>query len=71
MLAAGGTVIWTRGWFGDDDLRPTIRRWFLQTGLTEVSFDGEPERFGVGVARCTTTSVAATSKTSRLFTFAR
>lgn len=51
MLADGGTVIWTRGWFGDEDLRPTIRRWFVDAGLTEVAFDGPPERFGVGVAR--------------------
>ena len=51
MLAAGGTVIWTRGWFAVEDLRPTIRRWFLDAGLNEISFDGEPERFGVGVAR--------------------
>jgi hypothetical protein len=52
LLAPGGTVIWTRGRReGDDDLRPVIRRWFAEAGLTEVAFDGAPETFGVGVAR--------------------
>ena len=31
------------------DLRPAIRRWFEEVALTEVSFDGHPESFGVGV----------------------
>ena len=73
MLTAGGTVIWTRGWFGDEDLRPTIRRWVAETGLTEVAFDGEPERYGVGVARSRTDrpSGAVVPTTTRLFTFIR
>lgn len=52
LLAPGGTVIWTRGRREeDDDLRPVVRRWFTEAGLTEVAFDGAPEAFGVGVAR--------------------
>ena len=27
------------------------RGWFVDAGLREVAFDGEPESFGVGVAR--------------------
>jgi hypothetical protein len=49
-------VLWTRGSFADDDLRPTIRRWFADEGLAEVSFDGERERYRVGVARWPATS---------------
>ncbi len=51
MLAAGGTVIWTRGRYQGTDLRPVVRGWFTDAGLTELTFDGEPEPFGVGVAR--------------------
>jgi hypothetical protein len=70
MVAQGGTVIWTRGWFPDEDLRPTIRRWFVEAGLTEVSFDGDPERFGVGVARITSYKPSQFSA-ARLFHFIR
>ena len=73
MLTVGGTVIWTRGWFADDDLRPTIRRWFADEGLAEVAFDGEPERYGVGVARSLGTPPAqrVDANTTRLFRFIR
>ncbi|MGH9270531.1 MAG: SAM-dependent methyltransferase [Ilumatobacteraceae bacterium] len=71
MLAAGGTVIWTRGWFAHEDLRPTIRGWFLDAGLSEISFDGEPERFGVGVARGGKMLPCTQRTPSRLFTFTR
>ena len=71
MLAAGGTVIWTRGWFAHDDLRPMIRRWFTETGLTEVSFDGDPERFGVGVARSAAIHPKVRPSSMRLFSFIR
>ena len=69
MLAAGGTVIWTRGWFAHEDLRPTIRRWFTEAGLTEVAFDGDPERFGVGVARSATNHPTSPPNNLRLFSF--
>ena len=71
MLAAGGTVIWTRGWFAHQDLRPTIRRWFTEAGLTEVAFDGDPERFGVGVAQSATNHPTTPPNNMRLFSFIR
>ena len=52
MVAEGGYVIWTRG-KGRVDRRPEVRRWFLDAGMPEVSFDGAPEPYGVGVNRIT------------------
>jgi hypothetical protein len=71
MVARGGTVIWTRGRHDDTDLRPVIRGWFVDVGLEEVAFDGEPERFGVGVARARADAPRAAAATlpDRLFTF--
>jgi hypothetical protein len=71
ILAAGGTVIWTRGRFGSEDLRPSLRRWFTEAGLTEVAFDGDPERFGVGVARAPAGGPSALPSDTRLFSFVR
>lgn len=71
MLAPNGTVIWTRGRFGDHDLRPAIRRWFVDAGLAEESFDGDPERYGVGVARAGDRPPPLRSDDDRLFTFTR
>lgn len=34
LLLPSGTVIWTRGRFGDQDLRPAIRGWFQEVDLT-------------------------------------
>ena len=48
LLAEGGYVIWTRG-ASDPDRRPEVRSWFRTAGLDEISFDGAPETFGVGV----------------------
>lgn len=48
LLAEGGYVIWTRG-VSVPDRRPEVRSWFRGAGLAEVSFDGAPETFGVGV----------------------
>ncbi len=70
LLTAGGTVIWTRGRFDDEDLRPVIRRWFTEVGLDEVAFDGDPEPFGVGVARAPADLPATPLTATRLFTFA-
>jgi hypothetical protein len=44
------TVIWTRG-RKPPDLRATVRGWFGEHGFEELSFQGEPEPFGVGVHR--------------------
>jgi hypothetical protein len=70
MVAPGGTVIWTRGWFANDEMRPTIRTWFAEAGLEEVSFDHEPKGYDVGVARSTVAPVDRGSP-ERLFTFIR
>jgi hypothetical protein len=50
LLPEGGCVIWTRG-ASEPDRRPELRSWFREAGLAEVSFDGAPETFGVGVNR--------------------
>ena len=71
MLASHGTVIWTRGWHAGDDLRPTVRRWFVEAGLSELAFDGEPERFGVGVVRAGGEPPTAQHVDDRLFRFLR
>jgi hypothetical protein len=51
MVTAGGVVIWTRGGHEPDDPRPEVRRWFVEAGMPEVSFDGPPNSYGVGVNR--------------------
>jgi hypothetical protein len=54
LCAKDATVIWTRGRF-EADLTPTIRRWFVEAGFTELSFvtiDGSTK--SVGVHRLTT-----------------
>ncbi len=48
LVAKGGYVIWTRG-ASDPDRRPEVRSWFVAAGLQEVTFDGAPEPYGVGV----------------------
>ena len=51
LCAAGATVIWTRGGF-EPDLRPAIRRWFLEAGFDEVAYEaGGERRWGVGANR--------------------
>jgi SAM-dependent methyltransferase len=67
LLAPGGHVIWTCG-AADPDLRPAIRQLFVDTGLPELSFDGHPENFGVGLNHLATTP---TTLPPRLFTFLR
>lgn len=55
LLAPGSLVIWTRG-ASEPDRRSDVRRWFVASGFDEVSFDGAPESFGVGVNRLGSTS---------------
>jgi hypothetical protein len=50
LLAAGGTVIWTRG-TRDPDITPRLRGWFAEAGVEETSFvtgrrPGRPVRDG-------------------------
>lgn len=71
MLAPGGLVIWTRGRCDGPDLRPAVRRWVVEAGLEEVAYDGEPELFGVGVARSGPSTPTEATLPDRLFTFLR
>jgi SAM-dependent methyltransferase len=48
LVRGGGRVIWTRG-RSDPDMRPVVRGLFHEAGLPELSFNGDPEDFGVGV----------------------
>lgn len=51
ICRTGATVIWTRH-RRPPDLTPTIRRWFVETELTEVQFDCSPQSENtVGVNR--------------------
>lgn len=70
MLTRGGSVIWTRGRFADQDLRPQIREWFEEEGFTESAFDSEPTGYGVGVHRITS-QLPVTPVPDRLFSFVR
>ena len=69
VLASAGTVIWTRGAF-EVDLRPQIRQWFRDNGMTEIAFDAEPRGYGVGVNRLATAGESRPLP-DRLFTFVR
>jgi hypothetical protein len=68
LLAKGGYVIWTRG-ASDPDRRPEVRSWFRAAGLAEVSFDGAPETFGVGVNQRLSGPDRQHRLPSRLFSF--
>lgn len=67
MVLLGGYVIWTRGGGPPVDRRPEVRRWFIDAGMEEVSFDGEPEKYGVGVNHIIVPRGAMPD--GRLFTF--
>lgn len=70
MLRPGGTAIWTRGAF-EVDIRPLVRAWFVEAGLEEIAFDGEPEGYGVGVARKPLDFGEPAALPERLFSFVR
>ena len=70
MLAPGGVVVWTRGVVDGVDLRQEVRTWFRAAGLDEVAFDGDPELYGVGVARGGA-AIGTARLPARLFTFVR
>lgn len=67
MVFQGGYVIWTRGGGPPVDHRPEVRRWFIEAGMPECSFDGEPEKYGVGVNHIITNR--GLMPEGRLFTF--
>lgn len=70
LVSPGGFVIWTRGG-SEPDRRAEVRRWFRSAGLEEVTFEGAPERYGVGLnRRLQAAPVSAVHQASdRLFTF--
>lgn len=70
IVRPGGRVIWTRGHRAGRDMRPVIRRWFLEAGFEELSFDSEPVGFGVGVHQLVAPD-AAVAVPDRLFSFRR
>jgi hypothetical protein len=70
MLTPGGAAIWTRGAFHDRDLRPQVKRWFIEAGFVEITFESEPQGYGVGVNR-TTPDAAGQPLPAQLFAFNR
>ncbi len=70
LLRPGGTVIWTRGG-GEPDRRPEVRSAFIERGFDELSFDGAPELFGVGVSRLVRPARSGPGLGEPLFRFTR
>lgn len=71
LVSADAHVIWTRGrGDGGDDPRDEVRRWFVDAGMPEISFDGAPETYGVGVNRVPRPATTSPGD-DRLFTFVR
>jgi microcompartment protein CcmK/EutM len=70
-LTPGGSVVWTRH-RRDPDLTPTVRRWFLDAGLEEVSFES-PDGFVLSVGRhrrpASDATVTPFDPDAQLFTF--
>ena len=67
LCAPGATVIWTRGALRFD-LRPTIRKWFIEAGFEEVGFTASESGWGVGANRMVV-APQPYRKGIRLFTF--
>jgi hypothetical protein len=68
LLAAGGTVVWTRH-RGEPDITPRLRAWFEQAGVTETAFitrRGDEWSVGAGVRHADPEPLAPAE---RLFTF--
>jgi hypothetical protein len=71
LLAAGGTVVWTRH-RREPDLTPTIRKWFSELGFVEIGFTSPgPNRFAVGTHRLVGEARAFEAGDAPLFTFQR
>lgn len=70
LLDDGGYIIWTRGG-GEPDRRGEVRAVFGESGFDEVSFDGAPERYGVGVSRLRSRPPAMWQRGVPLFQFVR
>ena len=71
LVAPRGFVIWTRGSF-EPDRREQIRTWFRERGCDEISYEAEPNGYGVGVAQLPSSAgPRGEPPTGRLFTFTR
>ena len=71
LVAPRGFVIWTRGSF-EPDRREQIRTWFRECGCDEISYEAEPNGYGVGVAQLPSSAgIRRGPPTDRLFTFTR
>ena len=71
LVAPRGFVIWTRGSF-EPDRREQIRTWFRECGCDEISYEAEPNGYGVGVAQLPwSAGFRRVPPTDRLFTFTR
>ena len=71
LVTPGGVAIWTRGSF-EPDRREQIRTWFRECGCDEISYEAEPNGYGVGVAQLPTSAEDRDQpSTGRLFTFTR
>ncbi len=71
LVASGGFVVWTRGSF-EPDRREQIRAWFRECGCDEISYEAEPNGYGVGVAQLPSSAGPRREQpTDRLFTFTR
>jgi hypothetical protein len=71
MTRPGGSVLWTRGAFRDGDLRPYVRRLFVDNGFVEAAYDGEPQPYGVGWNLAPDDPPPERPLPHRLFTFTR
>jgi hypothetical protein len=70
LLAAGGTVVWTRH-RGQPDITPRLRAWFDEAGVKETAFITRPgDRWSVG-AGLRHAEPEPLSPDERLFTFVR
>ncbi|MDQ6878111.1 MAG: SAM-dependent methyltransferase [Candidatus Dormibacteraeota bacterium] len=71
LCARGGAVIWTRH-RRPPDLTPAVRRWFIDSGFCEVSFDApdNTSSSGIGTARLVAEPLPFRPSV-RMFTFVR
>lgn len=71
LVAAGGTVVWTRH-RREPDLTPMIRKWFSGLGFVEIGFASPgPDRFAGGTHRFDGEPRAFKADDAPLFTFQR
>jgi len=70
LCATGGTVVWTRGQWADDDLAPQVSAWFEERGFERVWMSHDPDpnfHHRIGAHRFTGTPVPL--EDASMFTF--